>query len=144
MNKPILVLDFDGVIHQYTSPWTTATEIRDPPVEGAIEFIIEASKYFIINIFSSRTRDPGGIEAMREWLKDYWISYGHDGPEEWECFNDIQWPNEKPAAFLTIDDRGYTFSGVWPEPETLLKFKPWNRGGNFVTICTDDYDQLDS
>jgi len=38
MSKPILLIDFDGVIHSYTSGWQGAGVISDPPVEGAFDF----------------------------------------------------------------------------------------------------------
>ena len=41
--KPIICLDFDGVIHSYTSGWKGAAVIPDPPVPGALEFIVEDS-----------------------------------------------------------------------------------------------------
>lgn len=124
-NKPILCLDFDGVIHSYTSGWRGADKVSDPPVEGAIEFIIAASEHFTIAIFSSRSNQSGGVEAMYEYLKEYWIEYGHDNPKEWGVFNAIQWPKEKPPAFLTIDDRVYLFAGKWPTIDELVEFKPW-------------------
>jgi hypothetical protein len=34
MRKPILCLDFDGVLHSYTSGWKGAAVIPDPPVPG--------------------------------------------------------------------------------------------------------------
>lgn len=40
---------------------------------------------------------------------------------------EIEWPTEKPAAFVTIDDRALTFDGTWPDIEKLLSFSPWNR-----------------
>ena len=39
MSKPILCLDFDGVIHSYSSGWKGAAVIPDPPVDGAMRFI---------------------------------------------------------------------------------------------------------
>ncbi len=42
--KPILCLDFDGVIHSYTSGWKGADVIPDPPVEGAMQFIWDATE----------------------------------------------------------------------------------------------------
>lgn len=68
MGKPILCLDFDGVLHSYTSGWQGADVIPDPPVPGAIEFLAEASKHFRIAIFSSRSHQEGGISAMQLWL----------------------------------------------------------------------------
>jgi hypothetical protein len=35
----------------------------------------------------------------------------------------IEFPSKKPAAFLSIDDRGWHFDGTFPDPEELLQFK---------------------
>jgi len=118
MGKPILCLDFDGVIHSYKSGWQGAGVVADAPVPGAMEFIREAMHHFRVAIFSSRSNQPGGITAMQNWLFQH---YNYAG------FREIEWPLEKPAAFLTIDDRAITFDGKWPEPATLLEFKPWNK-----------------
>lgn len=40
----------------------------------------------------------------------------------------IGFPEHKPSAFLSIDDRGFRFEGVWPDPERLLQLRPWNKG----------------
>ena len=62
--KPILCLDFDGVIHSYTSRWQGAGVIPDPPVDGAIAFMLGALDRFDVVIFSSRSNQPGGLSAM--------------------------------------------------------------------------------
>jgi len=43
LKKPILVLDFDGVLHSYTSGWQGATVIADPPTRGMVEFLRAAA-----------------------------------------------------------------------------------------------------
>ncbi len=122
--KPILCLDFDGVIHSYTSGWKGAAVIPDPPVPGAIKFLHEAVYHFRIAIFSRRSNQPGGIEAMKVWLKAASEADPvHLGP--W--FLQLEWPTENPPAFLTIDDRAWTFNGTWPSIEELKGFKPWNK-----------------
>ena len=122
MTKPTLLLDFDGVIHSYTSGWQGADVIRDPPVDGALEFIMDAREHFVVAIYSSRSSEQAGIKAMQRWL-ERWA--GH------RCFDirasDVEWPLQKPAAFLTIDDRCIQFDGTFPKPAELLGFKPWNK-----------------
>lgn len=128
--RPILSVDFDGVIHSYASGWKGAEVIPDKPVPGAIAFLAEASKYFEINIFSSRSHQEGGMEAMQNWLwkqvtgEDYTAECTVNAPV-WLL--KIKWPSHKPAAFLSIDDRGFMFNGSFPDPKELLKFKPWNK-----------------
>ena len=122
MSKPILCLDFDGVLHSYASGWKGAGIIPDPPVPGAIDFLREAVKHFRVAIFSSRSHQPGGLEAMQNWL----IYHSEIGFRD-AIFPEIEWPTEKPAAFITLDDRAITFTGEWPSIDSLLAFKPWNK-----------------
>jgi len=129
MSKPILCVDFDGVIHSYSSGWQGADKVSDPPVPGAIEFLAEATKHFDVCIYSSRSSQPGGIDAMREWLihEDNVIHLFTYSMRSCIEGNLIRFPTEKPAAFLTIDDRAICFTGTFPQPQDLLSFKPWNK-----------------
>jgi hypothetical protein len=126
MSKPILCLDFDGVIHSYTSGWKGANVISDPPVEGAIAFMLGALDHFSVVIFSSRSNQRGGLVAMHTWLRKHAGAAWYESPGN--CgLEDVKFVTEKPAAFVTIDDRALTFTGVWPDMETLKAFKPWNK-----------------
>lgn len=150
--KPILCLDFDGVLHSYTSGWKGAHIILDPPVPGALEFLVNAIDTFQVAILSSRSGQWRGRRAMKRWLHGHLCALSpkwSETPEWWQrriaktAFADpwkdevehaaylivkaIQWPKTKPAAFLTIDDRALTFTGEWPAIETLKGFKPWNK-----------------
>jgi hypothetical protein len=123
MSKPLLCLDFDGVIYGFQSGWQGADCVPDPPVPGALSFISAALDYFTVVVFSSRSGQPGGSYAMQRWLREHWLDAGLPGDKE----KLIGWPIEKPAAFLTIDDRALTFDGTWPDVRNLLNFKPWNK-----------------
>ena len=128
VSKPILCLDFDGVLHSYTSGWKGADVIPDPPVEGAMKFIWDASEHFTIAIYSSRSHQYNGRGAMMQWLDRHFRAFwGTHRTQADDILAAIKWPIEKPPAFVTIDDRAITFTGTWPEIETLKAFKPWNK-----------------
>ena len=132
-SKPILCLDFDGVLHSYASGWKGADVIPDPPVPGAMDFIMRASNRFRIVIHSSRSSQPGGEKAMKHWL---WHCMMHELDGLFEktlieaIYSDIEWSLTKPPAFVTIDDRSITFDGTFPVIGDLLKFKPWFKREN--------------
>lgn len=127
-NKLILCLDFDGVLHSYSSGWKGPTVIPDPPVEGAMSFLWGATDYFRVAIFSSRSHHWGGRRAMKIWLRHHFLDYwGTHRAEAEDKLAEIEWPLFKPSAFLTIDDRALQFTGEWPEIAKLQQFKPWNR-----------------
>ncbi len=118
--KKTIVVDFDGVIHGYSSGWKGATVISDPPVSGAIEWLGRASERFQVAVWSARSREKGGIDAMREWL------LGHGLPAE--VLAQLAFPRGgKPAAHVYLDDRAVCFEGVFPTLETLEAFEPWHR-----------------
>ena len=126
MRKPILCLDFDGVCHAYTSGWQGADVIPDEAVPGLFEFLEKAAIYFNIQVYSSRSHQPGGIEAMQVWFdKQFrlWLGDKWKGDE----ILPITFPIEKPSAFVGLDDRAITFTGQWPDMELLRNFKPWNK-----------------
>lgn len=129
--KPILCLDFDGVIHSYESGWKGAHIIPDPPVPGAIDFLRRAVKVFEVHIFSSRSNQDGGAVAMRTWLGKYIMAEEPDIiMQDPPWFAEIKWPTEKPPALVTLDDRAITFEGTWPTLEYLAAFVPWNKRGH--------------
>ena len=134
MGKPILCLDFDGVIHSYASGWKGADIIPDPPVAGAADFIVAAQEHFAVAIYSSRSGQTGGIDAMKRYVHKAIIDADHDG----SAFDIIQWPTEKPPAQITIDDRALTFDGTWPRIDDLRSFQPWNKR---IAGATGDHPQ---
>lgn len=136
MNKPILCLDFDGVLHSYTSGWKGADVVPDPPTKGAIEFLARAVKEFDVQIFSSRSHQPGGMDAMKAWLRmhvtrHYDCEFHHGAARDFDramaLLEAVKFATEKPAALVMIDDRALCFDGSWPRISDLLAFKPWNK-----------------
>ena len=153
MTKPILCLDFDGVIHSYTSGWKGARIILDPPVPGALDFILAAQAQFTVAILSSRSHQWGGRRAMKQWMREHVarrmrrgdlprtdpfvemaLQNGAHTYEQWhdvctdaarDFVKSIQWPIFKPPAMITIDDRALNFTGEWPSIDALGSFKPW-------------------
>lgn len=117
MGKNILCLDFDGVCHSYISGWKGASVIPDEPVSGLFEFIRNANEEFDVQIFSARSNQEGGLQAMKDWFEKY----------EPGITKLLKFPLTKPPAFIGIDDRVITFQGIWPSIEFLVNFQTWNK-----------------
>jgi hypothetical protein len=125
MKQKILCLDFDGVIHSYTSGWKGPRCIPDDPVPGALNFMCDALfEGWEVGIHSSRARYLFGITAMRNWLRF------HVG-NQWDTMGvslcDVKFYRWKPPAIVTIDDRGFRFNGNFPNLRDLDQLKVWNR-----------------
>ena len=136
----ILCLDFDGVLHSYTSGWQGVDVVNDPPVVdvdtgvNAIEWLTGLLHEYVAGletsngwklikpvIYSSRSIDPKGIAAMKNW------SIKHGLPNHFIESGLLEFPTQKPSAFLSLDDRALCFTGVFPTRETIDNFKPWNK-----------------
>lgn len=116
-----ICIDFDGVLHSYTSGWQGEGVASDPPVPGAIEWLRDLIRNpnFEPVIYSSRSKHLSGIQCMQAWLTRHGLSH--------EDLDKLQFPTQKPAAFLTVDDRAICFDGTFPSLLTMGDFKPWNK-----------------
>jgi len=122
-----LYVDFDGVLHSYTSGWLGPTNIPDPPVVDAetgrtsIQWLTSLlqSGHFEVHVFSRRAADPeeGGIQAMKKWLLDQDL--------EPRYLDRLKFPPDKPDFWLLIDDRCRQFTGEFPDPFEIKRFRPW-------------------
>ena len=128
--KPTICVDFDGVIHSYEKGWCGG-EIYGTVVPGFFEWVERVRDRVKIVIYSSRSKDSAGVTDMAFWLhqqRNAWIKAG--GQRDPVNPLEIEFAHEKPAAWLTIDDRAIRFDGKWdaPElsPEAILAFRPWN------------------
>jgi hypothetical protein len=128
--KPTLCIDFDGVIHSYEKGWQDGV-IYGEVVPGFFEWVECVRDQFKLVIYSSRSKSDEGVTAMGIWLheeRNKWIkSGGKRHPTE---PLEIEFAHEKPAAWLTIDDRAICFRGDWSadnlDPVAMRSFKPWN------------------
>jgi hypothetical protein len=132
VRRPILGLDFDGVLHSYASGWQGAAKIPDPPVCGFAQFLERAVESFDVCVFSSRSTFSEGRIAMRRWLETELVKHYRQEMLIIEAdrrasrlVNRIGFPADKPAAFVWLDDRAVTFTGEWPDPGELAHFRPW-------------------
>jgi len=122
MRKKTICVDFDGVLNSYKSGWGKGVDdLPDPPVEGAIDWLegLVAEGCFNVCIYSSRSKEKAGIDAMRLWLLNNGLLDG--------TLDEIEFPTQKPPAYLTIDDRAWRFDGpgTFPTAADIDAFQPW-------------------
>jgi hypothetical protein len=122
--KPILCLDFDGVIHRYSKGWQDGS-IYDDVTEGFFDWAEKAKEYFKLVIYSSRSKTDEGVMQMSLWLQKQRSAWANKSGVT--TITEFEFAHEKPPAFLTIDDRALCFSGTWAifDPQILRGFKPW-------------------
>jgi len=121
----IICVDFDGVIHSYTTKWTNATTIADPPVPGAFAWLegllatMDQEPCLRPVVYSSRSKEPGAVTAMQAWFKQHGFNE--------QLLAKLEFPTQKPSAFWALDDRCDRFEGTFPSAAELADKKPWNK-----------------
>lgn len=116
----IISIDFDGVIHSYTSAFTTPTEIHDGPVDGAIDFIRDALlRGFGVHIHTARANNPEAECAIVAWLLKHGLEHYH--------VDALSISARKKGAVIYIDDRGWRFEGRFPTFDEIAALRQWNR-----------------
>lgn len=133
MAKKIICIDFDGVIHSYDNGFGDGS-IYGSIVPGFFEWVLKVRETFDLAVYSSRSKTLGGLGAMMDWMNTQlkeWKKNNNREPAAPPFLSDFVFAVEKPAAFLTIDDRAVCFDGNWfderYDPSQLLNFKPWNK-----------------
>ena len=131
--KYTIAVDFDGVIHQHTSPWIAPHIIQDSPIPGSLVWLWDMNQKFKVVIFTTRGRTWRGRRAVKKYLK-LWSS-----PKQWASYEvfmgthykkfvgleEIEVTDRKPAALIYIDDRAFRFSGTFPSSEQIHRAHPW-------------------
>lgn len=95
MSKPTLLLDFDGVLHNYNGEY--APEGLAEPLENARHACLLLERDFRLICFTSRPSI---------WVEPWLRRHG---------FPKMPVTNVKIAAFAIIDDRAITFPGQWTD-----------------------------
>lgn len=95
-------LDFDGVLHAYTSGWLGDVP-TDGPVPGALEAVQALQELgYVVAVHTCRALTHTGLEATRAWL----VAHG---------FPPLEVSAVKPHAVLYVDDRAHRFTGSWED-----------------------------
>jgi hypothetical protein len=126
--KPLIAIDFDGVVHSYEKGWQDGV-IYGTVVPGFFEWCERVGPHFKLAIYSSRSKNQDMLLSMANWMSDQFkvwqAAQTKDSPPP-----TFEFISQKPAAWVTIDDRSITFRGKWDAPELsvegLQSFRPWN------------------
>ncbi len=130
MPRPIICIDFDGVIHSYEKGWQDGV-IYGRVLEGFFEWAELAKENFQLVVYSTRSSDQTKKLEMASWLREQYVNWLWQTSGKRPLLFPFLFSSEKPKAFLTIDDRALRFDGDWSaqhwHPTALRKFKPWNQ-----------------
>ncbi len=125
--KYTIAVDFDGVIHSYSSPWVAAHVIPDAPVSGAIDWLFTMIQSFEVVIFTTRGKSWRGRRAVRQWVRRYAGHLWYESPVT-RGLEDIRVTATKEAALIYLDDRAVRFNGSnFPSTQGVHAMRPWNK-----------------
>jgi hypothetical protein len=125
-----VAVDFDGVLHSYSSPWVDAETIPDPPVPGAIEWLAATMQDFEVVVFTTRGKTEAGRIAVSLWLINNGLQAElakHRPPGDEIQHITFAVTAEKPPALIYIDDRAWRFEGRFPSANEIHQARPWNK-----------------
>jgi hypothetical protein len=127
IHKWNIVVDFDGVLHHYDSPWIAPHVIPDGPVDGAIEWLHRMVQDFNVFVLSTRCRTWRGRRAIRAWVKWHAGMLWYDAPGA----HGLEWDRctyKKAKALVYVDDRALRFDGTnFPSKDDVHRLRPWNK-----------------
>ena len=122
-----IAVDFDGVLHSYTSPWVAPHIIPGPPVAGAIWWLWLTLQHFDVVIHSTRCQTWRGRRAVRAWLRKHAKAKGLWREETKRGLEDVKLSYSKPPALVYLDDRALRFEGKFPSVDEIHRLRPWNK-----------------
>lgn len=107
-SKPTLLLDFDGVLHDYKGWEGPEERFLHPPIEGARHACLLLARDFRLVCFTTRPR-----EMVEKWLR----AWG---------FPQMMVTDRKLPAAVLLDDRALTFTGTWTDDllSQIRNFQP--------------------
>lgn len=122
-----IAVDFDGVLHEYRTPWINAHTIADEPVNGAIAWLFYTIQKMDVVILSTRCKTWRGRRAIASWIKKHSGSLWWPSPETIYGLESVKFSYKKIPALVYLDDRAMRFEGTFPTVEQIHKSKPWNK-----------------
>ena len=131
-----VAIDFDNVVHSYTSPWSASADITDPPLPGAVEWLerlADEGARIILHTcrFTAWNPDAAGFiagdpieveSAVWDWLKKHGLS-------DLACERITMWTwVGKPYADAYVDDKAIEFEGLYHDVGALRTIVELNKG----------------
>ena len=119
MEKRTICIDFDGVIHDYSSGWQGEDVFGQMIPNADTGTSVLKQKGWTVIIFTTRKK----TDELEKWLKEHNITYDYlnENPGQPDG------TSGKIMADVYLDDRGICFRGRWDSwlVREILDFEPW-------------------
>lgn len=130
MTRPLILLDFDGVLHVAHEPEASSCYPLGQLVPGAPDFLLRMRDAYRLAVHSPRSTKPDGIANMQQWLTT--VLQQAEVPHAARLvYDEIEWPVERPWADIEISARAIPFQGLFPTTVDLARFAPWHSRPTF-------------
>ena len=119
MEKRTICIDFDGVVHDYSSGWQGEDVFGQMIPNADTGTSVLKQKGWTVIIFTTRKK----TDELEKWLKEHNITYDYIN----ENPGQPDGTSGKIMADVYLDDRGICFRGRWDSwlVREILDFEPW-------------------
>lgn len=119
MAKKTICIDFDGVIHDYSTGWQGEDVFGNMIPNADTGTSVLKQKGWTVIIFTTRKKTDG----LEKWLKEHNISYDYINENPGQPEN----TSGKIIADVYLDDRGICFRGRWDQwlLREIFDFESW-------------------
>ena len=112
MTKPLLIIQFETIIHP--SPAGSTTRLTGPANPGALQFLEWAATRYQIELLSPRLQKPMGAAEIWEWLREAAHAEFNNWQRAISLARNIGYTRAIPSTAILLTRHACRFDGSWP------------------------------
>ena len=124
---PVLVVEFDGFLNAMPNGWFDLGSHSNEIAQDAVKFLINATEYFDVHVWSPRSKQFAGIATMQSAVI-LWTRMEVNDETMHDLMNALKFPVEMPGDYAVAIGGAGVFCGPTKDviqPEAMAFILEW-------------------